>query len=77
MEKLNLQGRALLARARLPVKQLPRKKRCCVKSAGDHWSPLHSLYSKVDVFIISALQQSTRFFAVKCSKIFLGFYFLF
>ena len=36
-----LLGRALLARARLSVKKLSWKKRCCVKSAGDQWSPLH------------------------------------
>ena len=36
-----LLGRALLARARLSVRQLPRKKRCCAKLAGDQWSPLH------------------------------------
>ena len=41
LSKKLLLGRALLARARLSVKQLPRKTRCCVKSAGDQWPPLH------------------------------------
>ena len=41
LSKKLLLGRALLALARLSVKQLPRKKRCCVKLAGDQWSPLH------------------------------------
>jgi len=41
LSKKLLLGRALLARARLSVKQLPREKRCCVKFAGDQWSPLH------------------------------------
>ena len=50
LSKKLLLGRALLARARLPVKQLPRKKRCCVKSAGDHWSPLHIQWGKNMIF---------------------------
>ena len=32
------------------VRKPSRKARCCAKLAGDQWSPLHSLYSKVDVF---------------------------
>ena len=30
----------MLARARLPVKKLTRKRRCCAKLAGDQWSLL-------------------------------------
>ena len=32
------------------VRKPSRKARCCAKLAGDQWSPLHSLYSKVNVF---------------------------
>ncbi len=64
------------------IRKPSRKARCCAKLAGDQWSPLHSLYSKVNVFwhavfIISALQQNTRFFASKHLQVFSGFYLLF
>ena len=50
LSKKLLLGRALLARARLSMKQLPRKKRCCAKSAGDQWSPPHIQSGKNVIF---------------------------
>ena len=50
LSKKRLLGRALLARARLSVKQLPKKTRCCAKSAGDQWSPLHIQQGKNVIF---------------------------
>ena len=50
LSKKLLLGRALLARARLSVRQLPRKTRCCTKLAGDQWSPLHIQWGKNMIF---------------------------